>query len=312
LCVVRAAESEAPIRQCEPLSSLAAVLLIGRHSVTTPALHALLKADVPTYFADSRGRYLGSTQSSASAQQLNIWALQQQRFRADPAFCLLAAKSVVQSRIRHQRELLRQRQLSGASKPLDELARALLDIDAAQNLSVLNGIEGSAAAVFFQSIKTIIPAEFGFAGRARRPPPDPFNALLSLGYTQLYAHVDCVLRSQGLLTSLGFYHQGRGSHAALASDLMEPFRHLVERTALSLLRRGQLKVQEFQQVGGSVSLFPSAKRQYLAALEQRFAEAVRSVHSDVAMDLHQHVRLQAQRLIAALQGKAAFVATLLR
>ena len=291
----------------EALSSLGAVLLIGRHSITTPALHALLKADVPTYFADARGRYLGSTQSAASGQQIALWIAQKQAFTR-PEFALHCAQAVVNARIRHQRELLRQRGCAG----VDELARASVRVQATQNLAELNGVEGAAAAVFFRGLQTLVPREFGFAGRARRPPPDPFNALLSLGYTQLYAHVDLVLRSLGLLTSLGFYHQGRGSHAALASDFMEPFRHLVERTALTLLRRGQLKVEEFQQAGGNASLYPSAKRLYLTALEQRFSETIKALESDVALNLHQHVKVQAQSLIAAMQGKGAFSATLLR
>jgi CRISPR-associated endonuclease Cas1 len=76
-------------------------------------------------------------------------------------------------------------------------------------------------------------------------PHDPFNSLLSLGYTVLYAHVETVLRVSGLLPWIGFYHQAHGCHAALASDLMEPFRHLVERTALAAVTRGSIVPEDF-------------------------------------------------------------------
>jgi len=53
---------------------------------------------------------------------------------------------------------------------------------AAPSLDSLRGIEGAAAARYFELLPRTVPEHFAFSGRSRRPPKDPFNALISFGY----------------------------------------------------------------------------------------------------------------------------------
>ena len=46
-----------------PPAMIEQVMVLGRGSVTTPALHLLLENDVPVHFIDERGRYKGSLTS---------------------------------------------------------------------------------------------------------------------------------------------------------------------------------------------------------------------------------------------------------
>ena len=52
----------------------------------------------------------------------------------------------------------------------------------------LRGLEGAAAQQYFDGFDSLILQQhdtFAFAGRNRRPPLDPINALLSFSYTLL-------------------------------------------------------------------------------------------------------------------------------
>jgi CRISP-associated protein Cas1 len=168
----------------------------------------------------------------------------------------------------------------------------------------LNGLEGQATRLYYEAMKLWIPEVFGFDGRNRQPPRDPFNALLSLGYTVLYAHVETVLRVSGLLPWIGFYHQAHGRHAALASDLMEPFRHLVERTALAAVTRGSIVPEDFYlDATERCRHKPEARRRYLAMLAERFDTPLTSVLSDTPKTLHEHLRDQNLALSAWIRGK---------
>jgi len=164
---------------------------------------------------------------------------------------MAAARAVVEARIRHMRELLRQSE-GDDTDSRRSMKRLLQQLEDAPDPAALNGLEGQAGRIFFAALQRLLPPEWEFPGRRRRPAPDPFNALLSLGYTVLYNHTDSLLRADGLLPEVGFYHQGGGTHAALASDLMEPFRHFVERTALNALLRRRLTPDDFERrdVGG--------------------------------------------------------------
>ncbi|WP_295435977.1 CRISPR-associated endonuclease Cas1 [uncultured Thiodictyon sp.] len=296
-----------------PWRQLQAVVCFGQHHVTTPALRAAFAHQVPIHFASGGGTYQGSAWSGRpGAEGAGFWLTQQARC-ADPQWALAAARAVIVARIRHQRELLRQRQPSGFETARQALHQAALDAAQAPDPSTLNGIEGAAARAYFQALAATIPAAYGFDGRNRRPPRDPFNALLSLGYTLLYAHVDTLLRVAGLYPWIGFYHQPHGRHAALASDLMEPFRHVIERAALRAVTRQGLKPEEFHldpTLGCRLS--PAALRRYLALIWERLEAPAESLAEGESRSILQQIHGQNRRLIEAMRGGTPFTAWVAR
>src|SRR5204863_4733720 len=119
-------------------------------------------------------------------------------------------------------------------------------------------------------------------GRNRRPPRDPVNALLSLGYALLslgYAllskDLTIALQAVGFDPYLGFYHQPRYGRPALALDVMEEFRPLVvDSVVLSTINTGALDAGDFIVRGGAVSLTSSGRTAFLRAYERRMDELV--------------------------------------
>jgi CRISPR-associated protein Cas1 len=63
------------------------------------------------------------------------------------------------------------------------------------------------------------------------------NALLNYGYTVLRAATARSVVAAGLHPSIGLHHSNRGNAFALADDLMEPFRPLVDCCVRSLAAR---------------------------------------------------------------------------
>jgi CRISPR-associated endonuclease Cas1 len=121
--------------------------------------------------------------------------------------------------------------------------------------------------------------------------------LLSLGYTQLYAIVETVVFTKGLLPWQGFYHQPRGRHAVLASDLMEPFRHFVERHALSMVLRGELAVSDFTMTSaGACLMSDTARRKYMTLLLQQWEVKSTALGQTEPLTWLEHVQKQAQAL----------------
>lgn len=68
---------------------------------------------------------------------------------------------------------------------------------------------------------------------------DPANVLLNYGYTVLRAALGRAIVSAGLIPSLGIAHRHRANAFALADDLIEPFRPLVDACVRELLQAGQ-------------------------------------------------------------------------
>lgn len=68
------------------------------------------------------------------------------------------------------------------------------------------------------------------------------NGLLNYGYTVLRSLIARSVVAAGLHPSIGIHHANRGNPFALADDLIEPFRPLVDALTLQLAARGCLEV----------------------------------------------------------------------
>ncbi len=68
------------------------------------------------------------------------------------------------------------------------------------------------------------------------------NALLNYGYTVLRATICRAICAAGLHPAIGLHHANRGNAFALADDLMEPYRPLVDRLVVNLCEAGTERV----------------------------------------------------------------------
>ena len=87
-----------------------------------------------------------------------------------------------------------------------------------------------------QAARRYWPLLFGISFRRDRTAGGP-NAMLNYGYTVLRAATIRAVVASGLHPTIGLHHSNRGNAFALADDLMEPFRPLVDCTVRGLLAR---------------------------------------------------------------------------
>jgi CRISPR-associated protein Cas1 len=121
----------------------------------------------------------------------------------------------------------------------------------ASSADVLRGFEGKAATIYFSLMRQLIPSRWGFHQRAYHPPPDPWNATLSFGYSLLLKDVLAAVELVGLDAYVGFFHALEANRPSLALDLMEEFRPLVDDAMLRLLFGGHLPLARYRQKPGS-------------------------------------------------------------
>jgi CRISPR-associated protein Cas1 len=249
--------------------------------------------------------------------------LRREQFRwADiPSFCLRLARALVAGKIKNQRTLLQRNHVEPPRSALVQMKCMQADAVEAQSLEVLLGIEGNAARVYFQNFAGMIKAEeepfggtdlnspfktFDFAGRNRRPPRDPVNALLSLAYSVLAKDLTIVCHAVGFDPYLGFFHQPRFGRASLALDLMEPFRPLVADSAvLSAINTRMVTERVFVRAGGSVALTPEGRKAFFRAYEQRMDTLVTHPLFGYRVNYRRMLEIQARLLARVLTGELA-------
>jgi CRISPR-associated protein Cas1 len=158
--------------------------------------------------------------------------------------------------------------------------------------SVLRGLEGAGAAAFFRGYTTLFAPALGFNARRRRPPPDPVNACLSIGYTLLQSHAVKACWAAGLDPMVGFLHLPSHGRASLACDLVEPWRAHVEQWVLDAFRSGSLRSDHFGRDGVGACLVGKAARAFIY-------EASGPMQRRCSIGLRRHARLLAKTLANA-------------
>jgi CRISPR-associated protein Cas1 len=159
---------------------------------------------------------------------------------ADPERRLAVARLLVRAKLDQQVLWLEAHGLDAAT-----VRRFGAEADAAAGIPALMGVEGAAAARYFSLWAGLWQPPWHFPGRNRRPPRDPINALLSLGYTLALSRVGQLAALRGLDPAVGFLHSPVDGRPALALDLLEPVRPWVDQWVWRLLDSGAFTPEDF-------------------------------------------------------------------
>lgn len=133
------------------------------------------------------------------------------------------------------------------------------------SVDVLLGLEGTAASALFSALAAVLPDSVGFSGRNRRPPRDPVNAALSLGYTLLQGEAQRALAEAGLDPMLGFLHEPASHRDSLACDLVELARSRVEWMVWRLFAEEALTAASFTTGSDGCRLGKQGRARFFAA-----------------------------------------------
>ncbi len=253
------------------------VCLFGGVQISTQALSACFRAEIPVAFFSAAGWFQGyaSAPGGRNAQR----RLDQYSLVSDDKRCLDAARALVRRKVRNSRTLLRRNARTDVASCLAELERISKKVLDAPDTPSLLGLEGLAAKAYFGSFSAMFADQstsFEFTKRNRRPPADPVNALLSLAYSLLTKDWTAALHAVGLDPYVGVFHRPKHGKPALALDLMEEFRPLIaDSVVLQVLNNGEIEPHHFVQRGPACNLNDHARGKFLDAYSRRMEQEVR-------------------------------------
>ncbi|HOF05358.1 MAG TPA: CRISPR-associated endonuclease Cas1 [Syntrophales bacterium] len=220
-----------------PWNRISRLVVVGRSPFSGGVVYRSMREEIPISFVDIMGRATGGLYT-AGHELSELAGLQTEKVK-DEDFCLSFSREIITAKILNSAVLLRRNGIDAGE--LKEMARKAKGAD---KLDSLRGYEGTAARIYFSHLAEIVKP-FEFKGRVYHPPDGPVNVMLSFGYTLLYNRIASVLKDRGFNPRRGFFHQGRGGHLALASDLLEELRHIAERVVLALIHRREIKPGDF-------------------------------------------------------------------
>jgi CRISPR-associated endonuclease Cas1/CRISPR-associated protein Cas4 len=294
------------------LRDVSQLCLYGNVQVTTQALRSLCEHEVATCFFSFGGWFYAMVHGLSERNALLRRAQHAASASADRSLAL--ARSLVEQKIRNQRTMLRRNHDSAPIQALSLMKHLARTARSASSLDELLGIEGSAARVYFRHFPGMLRAgvEIDLAGRNRRPPRDPVNALLSLAYALLAKDLAITVSAIGFDAYCGFLHQPRHGRPSLALDLMEPFRPiLADSVVLTAFNTGVIRPHDFVRRVGAVSLTDAGRRRFIQSYERRMDELVTHPTFGYRISYRRILEVQARLLARHLVGELTSCPTFL-
>ncbi len=197
-------------------------------SLTASLLSELSRRKIKVIFCDEKRNpvselvpYYGSHDTSGKIKKQIAWKEATQK---------LVWTEIVSEKIRNQKRVLAYLELEEAEL-LDSYIKDIRVNDASNR-------EGHAAKVYFNAL-------FGLS--FTRTADNPTNAALNYGYGILLSAFNREIVAGGYLTQLGLFHDNMFNSFNFSSDLMEPFRPLID-LAVFWMRPEKLEKEEKMQI----------------------------------------------------------------
>ena len=289
-----------------PGQQVRAIYCYGAIQITAQAVETCLELGIDVAYFSPAGRFLGMLRG-LPASGVDARRGQYRLFEL-PGVRLQLAREVIRAKIHNQRVMLMRN--GDVPERVVQLMAGFRDAtESARNAATLLGIEGNAAALYFEQFESMLKQredwKFDWRGRNRRPPRDPVNSLLSLGYSMLAKELTGVCHAVGLDPFLGFMHQPRYGRPALALDLMEELRPLVaDSVAISLINRGELGPEDFMRNANGTFLTDRGRKPFWEAWFRRLDTEVSHLEFSYKMAYRRMLEVQARQLWRFVRGEA--------
>jgi CRISPR-associated protein Cas1 len=286
-----------------PIERVQSLVLHGNVDLSGALIREMMWRSRPIVWCTGVGRVVGWSVSGSAPNGLQ--RVRQHEMSATGRLDL--AREFVGSKIANQATFLRR---NGASLDTVTLLRKLQRRAAvALSLGELFGIEGEAAANYFEAFATMLHATVSgeardlFLGRSGRPARDPINASLNYVYGMLLADMIMAIAACGLDPHAGFLHSSNRNKPALALDLSEEFRAPVaDSTVVGAFNNGEVSMDGFTDVLGTTRLRDEARRTLIAAYERRVQTRFRHPVFGYEVSWRRAMEVQARMVLGVIDG----------
>lgn len=291
-------------------SKINAILIFGNVQFTTQAVHELFEHGIELALLTRTGRLVGQI-TSPSTKNIELRVEQFRKYH-DETFKLNLSKSVVKGKTDNCLNLMKSFFYNHPETDFkDKIAgieASIRNIESADSVAVLRGIEGSAAKTYFQGFSKMILGGFTFEGRKKRPATDPVNALLSFGYTLIFNEISSLLDGLGFDPYLGYFHEVEYGRASLACDIQEEFRAAVDRFTLYLVNNRMLSEGDFYKNPKDESMYlkREAMKKYFAEYEKYLNREFKHPETGENTTLRKCFRIQAEKLASFIKGSGMY------
>lgn len=302
-----------------PAHTIESIICLCNTTVSSPFIGFCGEKGIALSFHSDTGRFYGRIYGGVSG---NVLLRKAQYQWIGTSKATEVVRNIISGKLINSRNLLLKSARSTSDEKAGTLRKAaemLLEqhelLEQADSIDSIRGIEGAAAAIYFQSFDAMLKTseeEMRFVRRSRRPPENRVNAMLSFVYMLLKNDMQSALESVGIDPAAGYLHTLRPGRPSMALDLMEELRApLCDRFVISLLNLKQIQEDDFDTENGDFRLQDNARRLLIKEWQMRKKEIIThpflKEKIEIGLIPYSQALLLAQHLRGDLDGYPPFV-----
>lgn len=284
-----------------PLERIEDVTLVDHVQISSQLITEFMERNIPLSWISGYGRYFGSLMSNGSVDILK----HQKQFALlqDGTLYFALAKKIILAKVHNQLTILRRYNRNANLDAVDEGIKNILairkNIFFTDDTKILMGYEGIISRVYFYALGKLVPDAYAFERRSKQPPRDPFNSMLSLGYSMLFDEILTSVISCGLHPYVGCLHKIVKGHPALVSDLIEEWRApLIDSLVLAIVKRNMIDITAFTVNEDGCYLNTEARKFFLQAYNKKLRS--NNQYLDGKFTYRESIRMQCKKYARAI------------
>ena len=182
-----------------------------------------------------------------------------------------------------------------------------LELDKAQEVNEIMGIEGNIRKVYYSTWSKIINQEIDFEKRVKRPPDNMINTLISFINTLIYTTCLSEIYKTQLNPTISYLHSPGDRRFSLCLDITEIFKPLiVDRMIFSLLNKNMISEEDFAKESNFYYLKDKGRKKILEEYDKKLKQTI--THKELKREVSYQtlIKLECYKLIKHLLNDKRF------
>ena len=288
-----------------PVEQIENIHLFGQVDINSSLFNFAGQKEVTLHFYNYYGFYTGSFYPREQKVS-GIVTVRQSEHYLDKEKRLYLAKAFVQSAAFHMIRTCRKRK-NIQSEAVQEIIKLSKGIENTTSVQKTMGMEGMIRQNYYRALNEMIPTEFAFAERNKRPPRYAFNALISFGNTMMYTTVLSEIYKTQLNPTISYLHEPSQKRFSLCLDLAEIFKPLlVDPLILTLVNTKKIQSKHFDDHEGMVYLNDEGRKIVIGAFDDRLKKTIKHRKLNRNVSYRYLIRLECYKLIKHVIGDTTY------
>lgn len=291
-----------------PIETIKEIYVMNEMNVSSKLLNLLSKYGIIMHFFNYYQFYIGSFYPKESKLAGQLLVKQAMAYSDDVARLKIAKEFIRAASYNIYRNL---RYYNGRGKDVSEYMQNIeflrKQIDSANTVEELMGVEGNIRKEYYKSWNIIIDQNVNFDKRVYHPADNMINSLISFVNSLIYTKTLSEIYKTQLNPTISFLHQPGTRRFSLALDVSEIFKPLIaDRLIFSLLNKNQISEKSFVEGLNGLQLTEKVSKTILQELDNKLQTTIFHKELNKKVSYQFLIRLELYKLVKHILGEKEY------